>query len=259
MEKNACSDKKKSRIKVLSFIVISILITNLSVAEQITLNTGELKELNGNILKLKSVKIDKAVVSVNDESKIIVLDKEEIIGAVKVKLLETFYITSSEGNAKLEVTSLYTCGDAKCEGPETKKSCCQDCGCPQGYDCEDKQCLIHVENECNSDEDCDDNNQNTIDKCTGRPKKCQNSNILICTIDKDCDDERECTKDSCVNNDCFNEEITGCKSNESVKSNDEKTDEKTNVVDEQEGLEKQHFSLFERILNFFSKLFERDS
>ena len=246
------------KIQITVFFII-FLMKEISVAEQITLNVGESKELNGNTIKLKSIKSDKVVITVNDESKIITKDKEEIIGAVKVTLIETFYITSSEGIAKIEVTSLYVCGDARCEGLETQKNCCQDCGCQQGYDCENKQCIIHVENECDSDEECDDQNPNTSDRCTGLPKKCQNSNVLICTTDEECTDDNSCTKDSCVNNDCFNEKIQDCKINESIKNEDERTDEKINDVDEQEKLEKERFSLFERILNFFSKIFGRDS
>ncbi len=231
------------KISKILFVIFSIiLIVSLSLAEEITLNVGESKEISGNTVKLKSIKSDKVVVTVNEESKIIETGKQETIGPLKIRLIEIFYITQSEGNAKIEVTSLYTCGDSKCEGTETKSNCCQDCGCQSGYDCEDNECLLHVEHQCNKDEECNDNNQDTSDRCTGYPRKCQNKGIAICDDNLDCDDNDKCTIDKCVNSDCRNERIEGCKTDESPKnktteeniigSEDEINSEITNVTAE---------------------------
>lgn len=36
------------------------------------------------------------------------------------------------------------CGNGICEGIETYSSCCLDCGCPTGYECENNQCITET-------------------------------------------------------------------------------------------------------------------
>lgn len=249
MEENAL-------FKLLWMVLIFLVIVNLVLAEEITLNVGESKEISGNTIKLKNLKSDKAVITVNDQSKILELNDKEEISTLKVNLKEIFYISENEGHVRVEVSALYTCGDNKCDSLETQSSCCQDCGCQQGYDCENNECLVHVEHQCNSDSDCNDNNPNTSDRCVGRPRKCQNENISICEEDSDCNDNNNCTTDSCRNNDCFNERIEGCGSEIPEQQTD--TDQEEAVEQFQENiqnLEEKELSFWRRIANFFKKIF----
>lgn len=248
-------------LKLFLVFLISIILINSVLAAEITLNVGESKEISGNTIKLKSLKADKVVITVNDESKIINQGEEETIGPLKVKLVEIFYIGPSEGNSKLEVNSLYTCGDNSCEGTESRENCCQDCGCLTGYDCDDNECKLHVEHQCNNDADCDDSNPNTSDRCAGYPRKCKNADNAICNEDIDCDDNKECTNDVCRNNDCFNERIEDCESEEpeiAEESNDDNEQESNDDIDaeEKDNEESQEkSSFFRKILNFFKNLF----
>jgi len=244
--------------KLFLIFLISIILISSILAEDITLNVGESQEISGNTIKLKSLKSDKAVITVNTDSKIIEQGDEETIGPLKVRLVEISYFGPSEGNVKLDVTSLYSCGDNKCEGPETKESCCQDCGCQPGYDCINKECLVHVEHECDKDEECDDNNPSTSDRCVGYPRKCVNANIEICNEDLDCNDNRECTTDVCRNNDCFNEPIEGCESEEPEIPEQQGNTNQEQIEDFQENLqnlEDKQFSFWGKIINFFKKIF----
>ena len=246
--------------KILLILLILVFV-NTILAEELTLNVGESKDINGNIIKLRSLKSNKALISVNDQSQILEENKEEIIGPLKVEVLEIFYVTDSEGHVRLTVTPLYVCGDGNCNGPETKETCCQDCGCQAGYDCEDNKCLVHVENQCNNDEECDDNNPTTSDRCTGRPKKCVNSDITICRQNSDCEDNNPCTTDNCINNDCFNKKIEGCENQEETKEVKEEVDnelEEETVTEDQDKEtqpKKEKISFFRRIINFFKNLF----
>ncbi len=66
------------------------------------------------------------------------------------------------------------------------------------------------ETDCDGDEDCDDGNFCTNDRC--EDKKCVNEPVEGCCVsDKDCDDGNFCTKDSCVDGTCvFGEPLEGC-------------------------------------------------
>ena len=243
-----------------TLILTILVLTGLANPDEIIVNFGETQDYNGHAIKLKGIRIDKAVVSVDRESGIFEIGEEKVLSGVKVKLNDLFYAGDREGNVKLSVSALYICGDGQCNGQENKETCCRDCGCNTGYDCEDNKCLIHVENECNDDSDCDDNNENTLDKCSGgRPKKCTHIGSSICEEDSDCDDSDSCTTDKCRNNDCFNDAIPNCVSGKegdkiNVNIGDE---EKGDIVKEPSLKPKDDVSFLKRILNFFKNLFSR--
>jgi len=236
--------------------VVFILLLSLSLisAEEITLNVGESKEVNSNLLKLKNLKSDKVVISVNNESKIFELNDEETILGVRIRVKEIFYFDPSDGYVIVEITSLFVCGNGVCDDSETSETCCQDCTCPSGYDCDGNKCIHHVEHECNSDSDCNDNNEDTLDKCKGTPRKCSHLSTIICTTNEDCDDSRVCTKDSCINNDCKNTKIENCTSGTEQFPGEESLKNQTNQTKEKELVPKGE-SFFSRLLNILKRIF----
>jgi len=56
------------------------------------------------------------------------------------------------------------CGNQICEPNENQENCCQDCGCPEGYECKENVCVLKIycgngvcesdENKCTCPEDC---------------------------------------------------------------------------------------------------------
>ena len=228
-----------------------------TVAEELTLNLGEPKEFSGYKILLKNLKSDKAVISVNEESKIFEVNDENILGGLKAILKEITYIGDSEGSVKIDVTSLYVCGNAECNPTETQENCCKDCGCQTGYDCEENKCTVHLEHACDDDSDCDDSNPNTLDTCSGSPRKCNNISQLICSENSDCNDDNECTNDLCRNNDCFNEAIPNCAPSATEENPQEENNEiENNDTEVQEPEQAQtKVSFIKRIINFFIGLF----
>ncbi|MBT4166240.1 hypothetical protein HOE04_04350 [archaeon] len=104
-----------------------------------------------------------------------------------------------------------------CNNPGTKQSFCtsvlnQELISECADQCLDGAC---VEITCNSDNDCNDNNQYTQDTCTNPgtiQSNCENKPIE-CIEDTDCDDNNQFTQDTCTNpgtiqSNCENEPIT---------------------------------------------------
>ncbi len=247
-------------MKKVFFLAFLLLFIPLVFAEEVTLDVGESTTVSGYEVLVKNVKSDKAVVSVNGESQIIdVGDTEEILG-VNIKLIEVTYISDDEGIVKLDITSLFVCGNGSCSDQETQNSCCQDCGCSSGLVCEENKCVTQEANECNSDEDCNDQNENTWDRCTGSPKKCSNLLTLICESNEDCKDDNECTDDKCTNNDCFNTQIEGCVQQESKEQETEEVGQDQEIKEEttenaQEVIASEEVGFLSRIFGWLKRLF----
>ena len=229
-----------------------------TVAEEVTLNLGDANEFSGYEILLKNLKSDKAVISVNGETNIFELNEEKVISGLKITLKEITYISDSEGSVKIDSSSLYVCGNSECDPTETQENCCQDCGCQTLYDCEENKCIVHVDNQCDDDADCEDNNPDTLDTCSGSPRKCNNISQLICDENTDCDDSNECTNDICRNNDCFNEVIPNCAPSAAEETQQEENDETENNDNEVQEINEQaptKISFIKRIINFFKGLF----
>lgn len=245
-------------------VFIMLVLLQIALAEEMAINSGEEKEFSGYTVKLKNLKADKAVISVDDESAIFELNEEKIISGLRIKLNEIFFLGNNEGHVKVDVNSLYVCGDGNCDGTESKESCCKDCGCNSGYDCVENECLVHIDDECNVDSDCNDNNDNTLDKCIGgRPKICKNYPDTICVDNSDCDDDDPCTEDKCTNNDCFNERIRNCifgveGGSVGIPAFEEQAENEL-TKDKVEPGSVEKISLFQKIVNFFKKIFRSDS
>ena len=56
------------------------------------------------------------------------------------------------------------CGNANCETGENQDNCCNDCGCPENYSCQNNQCVTEAycgDGICNNDENCSERNFDT--------------------------------------------------------------------------------------------------
>lgn len=149
-----------------------------------------MNEKNITLLNL-DFKNDKILVCVNNEIAIISSDDRVDVNRAKIKLKDII----GEDYAKLEI--------------EIDK--CKEDSCRCGIDCRNFRCITQPtpQNECSADLDCDDGNDQTLDKCEGTPKKCEYSLIEIpeCATDIDCDDANMCTEDKCTNNECIHNPI----------------------------------------------------
>ncbi len=168
--------------------------------EEVELRSGESYSFDGRNITLLELdtKDDKVVICVNNE-KIIISDDRYIKGInIDLKWVR-------ENNAKFEF----------------RYGVCEECdyGIWDNLDCFD---------ECSLNKDCDDNNENTVDECDGRPKKCINTEI-----------KKE-------------EEIK-----EEKKEEEKKEEEKTGEIVKEEKREFKGFTqwLFEAIVNLFNRIF----
>lgn len=185
-------------------IILVLLMSVLTVSattEKIDLKVGESFTIRGrNVMVLAlNEEDDKVVVCVNNQKAII--SEEGRVGEVRIKILNIVEdgFNPEDSYARLEL-----------------ENDCRDCVC--NGDCDNSQCIIERE-ECSSDNDCDDNDEGTSDKCEGNPKKCVYRDIEViledvdaCSIDIQCDDENECTADTCQGEPkvCHNLGIEGC-------------------------------------------------
>ncbi len=210
----------KKEVLFVLFLVFAIFFFNkFYITGFTTLKIDENIEVGGKIITIKQISSGSVVIDVNGISNIISLERYKEINGIKITIDEIFFVDEKEGRqVTLSLESLYNyvCGDGVCEGGETKENCCEDCGCNLGYICENKKCIIESKSskydECKDWKDCDDDNELTIDKCEGIPKKCVHVTYYQCETNEDCDDKNDCTKDECKNYECFNTKISGCKS-----------------------------------------------
>jgi len=95
----------------------------------------------------------------------------------------------------------------KCED-ETKDDCCYDCGCEEGYRCQENRCVRTVG--CTSDEDCEDKDPCTDDLC--EEDKCKYEKSTGCLLDDGCLDENSVKKIEGKSSYCANAEWESQKS-----------------------------------------------
>ncbi len=79
------------------FLLCVLVFLTVALAEELTLNVGETKEFSGNSVKLKNIKSDQAVITVNEESEIVNKERPEDVGPLRIVLKEIFYVGPSEG------------------------------------------------------------------------------------------------------------------------------------------------------------------
>ena len=135
-----------------------------------TLEEGQSAELNGKRLTLLNLDFEKerVIVCVNGEKTILSSKTKEVNGAV----LDLRKVTMNKADIRMWVN-------------------CPGCECDKN--CDNSVCF----DQCYEDEDCDDGNALTEDKCYGSPKKCHNQKTKECILDEHCDDGNEYTIDKC--------------------------------------------------------------
>jgi len=175
---------------IVLFIVLSCLLVN-AATERITLRMGENIIMQDKNITLVTTSEDAIVVCVNNEKKI-------VTGSSTVNGVSVIIEEANRNSAELRL----------------QYECKTDCYCKE--DCNNNQCFYYG-SECIQDTECDDNNIDTIDKCTNG--KCvyeekqtpetggrnETSSRVECTTNTECNDNNNCTKDSCVNGICYNE------------------------------------------------------
>ncbi|MBI5398939.1 hypothetical protein HZB03_05740 [Candidatus Woesearchaeota archaeon] len=84
----------------------------------------------------------------------------------------------------VEVPGETSCGNKICEVGESYITCCGDCGCLPNFFCVQNECLMG-KNECETDNDCDDDDPSTKGFCSGKPKECTYVKIAECVTGDD--------------------------------------------------------------------------
>ncbi|MFH1210867.1 MAG: hypothetical protein V1645_03040 [archaeon] len=183
---------------------------------------------------------------------------------MKVNFLNFTYIDETYVVISVELTVNAQCGDGLCDKnmTESNDTCCTDCGCTTG-ECTGNICGIA---QCHADEDCDDKNNCTIDRCNSEkecyttptvicnngdgccPSECGWENdtdcekepeiIPMCVNDTDCTDDDGCTTDKCEGNpaNCTHTKTEGCSLNRKCYNMTERADD---YYCTKEGMEKQ--------------------
>src|SRR3989338_9889460 len=136
------------------FIIIFIMLISLVYAEKF--NVGDIREISGKNVTLLGVGRDSIRISVDEKGGILRLNETEIINGIRITVNEIFYFGDRDVDyADITTDSIYVCGDNRCDNEE-RGSCCLDCGCEEGYQCEDSECKLIIIPECLEDIGCDD-------------------------------------------------------------------------------------------------------
>ncbi len=112
------------------------------------------------------------------------------------------------------------CVDRYCD-PREHNTCCKDCGCSAGFECEENQCAAIPQLECKINSDCKSSNSCAYGLCNLLTNTCEYDEILMCfngdaccpkscsyEVDYDCRPENTCGDGVCqetesVDNCCF--------------------------------------------------------
>ncbi|MBL7100968.1 MAG: hypothetical protein ISS23_03385 [Nanoarchaeota archaeon] len=183
--------------KVIILVIILIFSLHLisakptPVSERISLEEGQSIDFNGKRLTLLNLDFEKekVIVCVNGE-KMILADEIKVTNGATLDLRK---VTINKADIRIRVN-------------------CPGCECDET--CDNSICL----DKCSKDEDCDDGNDLTEDKCYGNPKRCHYKKIKDCTVDEHCDDMNECTIDKCSEllKKCVHTEKTECEETKEI-------------------------------------------
>ncbi len=88
---------------------------------------------------------------------------------------------SAHGGAAMTILpaeDCFKCGDAQCEMGENYRTCCNDCPCPENYNCQDNSCILQVKlsepgDSCSTNEGCTTGNCQNGVCCAGGEKCCE--------------------------------------------------------------------------------------
>ncbi len=242
-----------------------------------TLHTDEKITISGKVLILDKIGMGMIVVEVDGEKAIIDLDQTKIVNDLQITVTEVFYVDEIEsryasftaeyvggGEGDSDDGGSGDCGNDDCEDDEDESNCCLDCGCKVGYSCVSNSCK---KNECEEDSECRDTDFCTLDKCTGKPKKCTRTKITECVVNDKCcpgscywPDDPDCSEDKVKSGSVKNEsnkENESSEENEELEGNDsEVEDNKSETKDDSlEGTNGEGVGFFKKIVNWFKNLF----
>lgn len=161
----------------------------------VSMKIGDTSEIEGRTAEITDIGGDFVKLNIDNQKLIVKINDEKEINGIKVLVTKIFYVEEKENrfaDISLEATAGLKAEQEKKNAEENKLK-------------ESNQKL----DKCWQASDCDDKKPETIDLCTGTPKKCVNKIITQCIQDTDCSDGKEETRDFCKNNECFNEEIPG--------------------------------------------------
>ena len=261
-------------MKKYAIVLVLILLLQTSLAYE--LKKGESVEFENRKIIIVSLQQTKAVIQVDSEKNIINIGESEVIAGVKISIADILYTGDESSKITFTAQLTYICGDSICNTGETQENCCTDCKCsgsnrctssgcllPQCFldeDCNDSQELTkdkceeykckHQKISCTNDNQCNDNNSDTDDFCSSG--ECQNL-PPICKTDEDCADENPCTLDQCVNKDCQYKPISNCIPPEKKKAEEVKQEQQ-----QEEAIEftkESDSNFFRKIINWIKNLF----
>ena len=249
--------------KLLLILIIIVLAYSASAPENVKVgDTLKYGTMEVNILGITS---DNVKLSVDGIKNIVKVGESKEIGNATVTVVSIEYFDSETSLANIAVEPKPFCGDSSCNGAETKSNCCQDCGCNENYECSKNTCIPEPESpedECSINEECDDNDEGTIDICSkrksGTNRKCLHFKDIICSSDTDCDDKDQCTLDKCMNNDCSFAEIEGCGETAAIAEENKAEQQGDQIISDlpvkDDDITKQNETVSQK--GFFSRLFD---
>ena len=175
-------------MKKIIFLILILLIVPLVYApskNNVELKVNENFTIGGKTITFLNIANGKILLEIDGSKKIIKSEGKSFADGIDFSIVEIFQDEEPiHTYIKFNVSMDYTCGDKKCEiNKEDERICCKDCGCSNNETeaCVNNQC---VEIECSSDDNCDDNNSCTLDKC--RDYVCINELITSCANNDNC-------------------------------------------------------------------------
>ncbi|MBI5148469.1 hypothetical protein HZA33_02200 [Candidatus Pacearchaeota archaeon] len=239
--------------KIILAFILAIFLLSLASATKVnqTLKIDTPVTVNGKTITLKYTESNMLILDVdgltNRYTFTTTMVNDTFVYSPNITLNGVFFkildIIDRVGEVRAEITISYTCGNKVCEINE-KGFCCKDCNCSSSEDsCIDNQCILTTLNQCLNNSQCNDNNNCTIDNCTGIPRQCTHEIKPCkdydyccpqgCTFDNDadcprtscasnleCNDKDPCTEDACnlQTKNCTHEKQQGCEYNQTCQS-----------------------------------------
>ena len=186
----------KRGIYLLFIILLIIPIVN-ALNQTIILEEDNTTILNGKSITILDIAAGNNILVQVDGQRDIVRQQPKTINGVTIFVED--YLARS---VLININIPFVCGDGQCKDGENSQVCCKDCGCSASEECTNNQCIDPSLNQCNTNNDCDDNNKCTIDTCINAPRVCNHETIFTCTSNDGCCPVG-CTLQ--LDNDCTNE------------------------------------------------------